>query len=217
MNTKQIYSFVRWLLNAASGAMLAYTAAKSPAAASVGQFLAALLTGPDAIAAGVLVVTWAWGHFTHKASPTTAKVGSSKAGVVGLLVFLAAASLLFTGCVTLDPSARAIVVRTEQALTIADATFDTAVHIDDANRELSKANVPAFHAFCEWLREPVIIPPLTTAEPRAHALLKSTLAVKNAYKAQPTATNHEKLIASLAALETATAQAQIWVTSQTTK
>ena len=59
-----------------------------------------------------------------------------------------------------------MVVRAEQSITIANATFDSAVKIDNANRSFFRTNAPAFHQFCEWLRTPVVMPPLTNAEPR---------------------------------------------------
>ena len=99
MNTSQYLSLVRWLLNAVSGGIIAYTAAKSPAAQGAGAYIAQLITGPDVVSAGVLGLTWLWGHLTHSTPlPASASAGSPKAGGVALLAALGVASFLFTGC-----------------------------------------------------------------------------------------------------------------------
>jgi len=99
MNTSQFLSLVRWLLNAVSGGIIAYTAAKSPAAQGAGAYIAQLITGPDVVSAGVLGLTWLWGHLTHSTPlPASASAGSPKAGGVALLAALGVASFLFTGC-----------------------------------------------------------------------------------------------------------------------
>ena len=151
-----------------------------------------------------------------KNSPPPAS-GASPAGcVTGLLVSLGAASLLFcSGCVALAPGARPEVVRTEQSLAVANATFNGVVHVDQSNRPYFRTNAPGFHAFAEWLRQPVTLPPLTNAEPRGIAIIRSANAVKNTYKSQPTTNNYAALITSLATVEAATAQAQSWLASVT--
>ena len=150
------------------------------------------------------------GSFTESKPPVTPKITA--------LVALGLAALMFTGCAAIEPGQRAVVVRAEQSLSIADATFDTAVHIDAANRSFYKTNAPAFHEFCQWLRTPSIIAPLTNAEPRGVALVRSANAVKNRYKASGGTNDYAALINSLAIIESATAEAQKFIlATQTTK
>ena len=217
--TPQFQSFVRWLLNAISGAVLSYTATRSPAAQGVGAFLANLITGPDCIAAGVLVATWLWGHIYHApASPTPSSNGTaSKLPLIFLVASLALPLAAFTGCASLDPNARAVVVRAEQSEAVANATLDAAIHIDASNREFFKTNAAPFHAFCEWLRTPVLMPPLTTPQPRGVAMIRSLDAVKETYKRTNTTNDYAILISSLATVEAVTSQAQNWIANLNNK
>jgi hypothetical protein len=165
---------------------------------------------------GVISAIWLGTNTPKPSAPdATAAGSSSKAGrpllLAAISVMSACVFLLGTGCASLDPSARAIVVRTEQSLTVANATFDSLVHIDNANRPFFRTNAPGFHAFAEWLRHPVTIPPLTNAAPRGVALVQSANTIKTAYKSQPSTQNHAALIRSLAAVEAATSQAQSWL------
>lgn len=154
------------------------------------------------------------GSFKTETSLPDATSSTKAGGVTGLLVAFGAASLLFvTGCTALDPGSRAIVVRTEQSLTVADSTFDTVVRIDNSHRQFFQTNAAAFHAFAEWLRQPVTLAGLTNSWPRGIAIIRSADTVKNAYKAQPTTNNYAALINSLATVEAATAQAQSWLLS----
>lgn len=208
MNSSQFLSLVRWLLNALSGGVIAYTAAKSPAVQGVGAYVAQLITGPDVVSAGVLGVTWLWGHLTHSSSPPSGSGGASKAGgIAALLVALGVASCAL-GCAPLQKNADPIVVRAEQSIAIANSTFDTVVHLDQADRNLSAAKAPKFHAFCEWLRTPVIIAPLTNSFPRGLAIVRSADLVKEKYKSTRSTNDYALLISSLAVVESATVQAQ---------
>ena len=210
MNTSQIQSLVRWLLNAISGGVLAYSAAKSPATQSVATFVANLLTGADMLAACVLGATWLWGHITHG---KTASTNSGSASTVVAVLLLGALAVGFTGCVALDKNARPVIVRAEQSLSIATATFDAVVKIDDSNRPFFRTNAVPFHQFCEWLRYPVVIAPLTNSFPRGLAIIRSADAVKETYKRTNTTNDYAALISALATVETTTAQAQAWLNS----
>ena len=211
MNSSHFLSLVRWLLNAVSGAVIAYTAAKSPAAQSVGAFIAQLITGPDVISAGVLGVTWLWGHITHSSPPKT-DGGSSAGGIAAILAALGVASFLLvgTGCASVTSGQSSVVVRAEQSISLANATFDAAVHIDDANRAFFKTNLPAFHLFCEWLRAPV------NGTPRGIAIVTSADAVKETYKRTRSTNDYAILISSLAVVESATVQAQQFIAQTAT-
>lgn len=121
------------------------------------------------------------------------------------------AALAVAGCKTItgDP----VVVRAEQSIAIGNATLNAAVHVDDSNRAFFRTNAPAFHSFCEWLRTPVIVPPLRVAEPRGIAIIESANVVKQAYKHTRGTNELNQLVQALATIETATAQAQGWLTS----
>ena len=143
------------------------------------------------------------------ATGVPAKSGGATAGL-----FLFAASLLLihaTGCAGIAPGQRAVVVRAEQSITIANSTFDAAVHIDAGNRAFYRTNAPAFHEFCEWLRTPVVLSPLTNSLPRGVAICSSADVVKNAYKQTSGTNEYVALINSLAVVEAATAEAQKFI------
>ena len=99
MNTsqKQITSFVAWLLNALSGGVIAYTAAKSPAAQSLGQFLANLITGPDMAAGIVLIITKLVTHYMHEDITQDNPTAAKSTGGNSLLVLVASFWILAAG------------------------------------------------------------------------------------------------------------------------
>lgn len=121
-------------------------------------------------------------------------------------------ALLFTGCATLDPGADPFVVRVEQASTIAKGTFDLVLHTDHSARAFWKEKAPAFHDFCESLREPTQIDGLTL--PRCSAALWSLGQVKRDYQAAAPpdkAGARDRVEQSLAALASLTTQANAWL------
>ena len=142
--------------------------------------------------------------------------GTSKAGGPLLLLAAIMSASILCGCAPLAPGSRAIVVRAEQSITVANSTFDTAVHIDDANRSFWRTNLPAFHQFCEWLRAPVVIAPLTNSFPRGLAIVRSADLVKNEYKSSNSTNDYAALINSLAIVESATTQAQQFIAQTAT-
>ena len=123
-----------------------------------------------------------------------------------MMLALAVAMLpmqLMTGCATVtgDP----LMVRTEQIEATSLATFQAALNLDNSDREFYRANAPAFHSACEWLREPVTLSPTNTL-PRGAAMLWSLDQTKLAYRAGRASSNAVAMV--LAPLETALTQVQ---------
>jgi hypothetical protein len=117
--------------------------------------------------------------------------------------------VLLSGCKTLQPGADPVVVRTEQSLTIAQATFDTFLKLDDADRPLVKHQLPAVHNFAEWLREPMPISPGSTViVARWAEMVAAADRVKLAYQANRTPENRANLVTALATLEVAVSEVQ---------
>lgn len=202
MNPDQIASLIRTVLKIVSGLLLAHGLTDT----------ATLINTPDVIGALTLIVSLAWSHFSHSAAPDSPKPPSA-GGTSLLLVAISvmSASVLLIGCVQIAPGNRAVIVRAEQSLAIGNATLDSAVHIDDANRSFWKTNLPAFHQFCESLRAPVLMYPLTNIYPRGVAIIKSCDAVKETYKRSNATNDYTRLISALATVETATSEAQKFI------
>jgi hypothetical protein len=76
MNSNQALSLIRWLANALSGGIIAWSAQRSDATKGLAAYLAQLVTGPDVIAGGVLGLTWLWGHLTHRTASATDAAGN---------------------------------------------------------------------------------------------------------------------------------------------
>ena len=127
------------------------------------------------------------------------------------ILLVVASIAVICGC-AVAPGSRAVVVRAEQSISVANATLDAAVHVDQANRSFFQTNAPGFHAFCEWLREPVIIAPLTNTQPRGLAIVRSADAIKNTFKASNNTNDYAALITALALVEQTTSEAQIYLT-----
>lgn len=164
---------------------------------------------------GTLSAIWL-GTNTPAPSQSSPPASGGISKTVSALVALCAASLLFTGCASIASGNRAVVVRAEQSISLANATLDSAVHIDDANRSWSMSHAPAFHQFCEWLRAPVVMLPLTNSLPRGLAIVASADAVKETYKRTNNTNDYALLISSLAVVESATAQAQKFIAATAT-
>ena len=126
-----------------------------------------------------------------------------------LLTALTLLGFLLAGCATLNPGADPLVVRVEQTLTTANATFDMVLHVDQADRGFWRTNAPAFHGFCEWLRTPVS----TYADgnqPRAVAMQLNLDGLKNDYKANKTVAGSNTLYRALLTLNAAVSQSSSW-------
>ena len=130
-----------------------------------------------------------------------------------ILFSLIAAIGLGIGCAAIQPGNDPLVVRTEQTLATGKSVFDATLGIDNANRPFFKTNAPAFHIFCEWLREPQAVPELSTTLPRASAFLYSLDSVKRDYKASRS--NSNALYSALVTFESVSAQTAAWLTIAT--
>lgn len=117
--------------------------------------------------------------------------------------------LFLAGCARLQPGASPIVVRTEQLEKSAKATFDLVLGADNRRREFFKTNAPAFHGFCEWLRQP--LPVDGRNYPRAAALIKNVSNVKLAFKTGRASSND--VVTVITTLESAAVQATFWKTN----
>jgi hypothetical protein len=82
------------------------------------------------------------------------KRGLSAGAIVPLLLFFLFSPLFFFGCAHIQAGQDPIVVMAERAQTYAASTFDLILETDDANRPLFRERIPAYHDFCEWLRQP---------------------------------------------------------------
>lgn len=122
---------------------------------------------------------------------------------------------LLAGCATLNPNADPLVVRAEQAQTLAGPSFDLVLNTDHSNRSFWRTNAPAFHQFCEWLRTPMEYGPSNTVS-RAVLIQLNLDDVKLAYKRTKNTGTSNALVLALSVLQTATAQAQSWQTIVTT-
>jgi hypothetical protein len=125
---------------------------------------------------------------------------------------LAAAALV--GCAHLQAGADPFVVRVEQGLTTANASFDLVLRLDNADRGFWRTNAPAFHNFCEWLRTPVGFG--VTNVPRAIAMQINVDDLKVRYQAERGAGNSNALWLAWKVLEGAGLQAGSWQTIVTT-
>ena len=125
---------------------------------------------------------------------------------------LIGAAALLVGCASLQPGADPLVVRAEQTEAIAKSAFDTVLNFDNSNRGFWATNAPAYHSFCEWLRQPQTVEATNTL-PRAAAMLISLDDIKLAYKISTVSSN--ALIEAITTVSAAAGQAQAWITIST--
>jgi len=116
--------------------------------------------------------------------------------------------LLILGCATLDPGANAFIVRVEQGQSIAQPTFDLVLNLDNDARAFWRTNAPAFHAFCEWLRAPVIYS--NSPLQRVIAIQANVQDLKMAYKVSRDAGHSNALFNTWIVLDAAIGQAGSW-------
>lgn len=125
------------------------------------------------------------------------------------LAILTVTALILLGCAALQPGADPLVVRTEQTLSVANATFDWILGFDNSNRAFWRTNAPAFHNFCEWLRTPM--PYMGTATvPRCVELQLNVDDLKHVYQASKTTTSSNALYSALLTLQGAIGQTTSW-------
>jgi hypothetical protein len=133
------------------------------------------------------------------------KSNACNIAIVALLSFDVV--FISTGCVKLKPGADPIVVRAEQAEAGAKATFDLVLKTDQIDRGYWRTNAPAFHNFCEWLRQPQPVWG-TNYLPRASAMIANLDNVKQDYKAARGSSN--AVITALITLQSAVTEASAW-------
>lgn len=120
--------------------------------------------------------------------------------------------LITASCSTVDPGADSLVVRAEQAETIARSTFDLILGIDNSNRPYFRTNAPAFHVFSEYLRAPVTIG--TNTGPRSIQMILSLNSVKNQYK--KSRGKEGDLLTAILTLQASVDQASAWMATVNT-
>lgn len=116
------------------------------------------------------------------------------------------------GCAHLSPTADPLVVRAEQVGTTGDAAFKLALKLDNSNRPFWMTNASDFHAFCEWLRSPVIVE-ATNKVTRAQGLVIALDDIKRDYKAGRASSN--AVITAIFTLQSTAIQAQDWLSVAT--
>jgi hypothetical protein len=137
-----------------------------------------------------------------------------------LIALLGAAAMMLAACAHLQPGADPLVVRAEQTETVAKGSFDFVLNFDNADRGLWRSNAPAFHAFCEWLRQPMPYAGLgvgvgVTELPRDAVMLLQFDDIKMAYKGSRATSN--ALDEAIITLSSFAKQASAWSTIITNK
>lgn len=132
---------------------------------------------------------------------------------LNLMLWLICPALLL-GCVAVKPGNDPLVVQTERALTVSEATFRLCLQVDHSDRGFWKAKAPAFHEFCEDLRTPTVYQ-VTNTLPRYRVALLSVADVKRDYQTAKTSSN--ALFTALATLQSFQTQAGAWLTIVTNR
>lgn len=201
MNSDQIGAFVRILL----------TTLATSLAAHGWQGAASIFNNQTVTGAIIVVATAVWAHWSNRSTPpgppAAPSTGQGSAVVKVVLLFLlpSAFCLLTSGCALLQPGADPLIVRTEQSESIGYSLFETVQTVDNSNRSFWQTNAPGYHAFCDWLRQPVVLDQ-TNLFPRGLAMLHSLDTVKLDYKQGYATTN--ALITALSTVDAAIVQAQ---------
>lgn len=171
----------------------------------------------DKILAGLSEIIGIGWKFWHWNATPSAQPAASLAKTLSAIAIMFALAGTF-GCARLQPGADPIVVNVERSETVAKSTFDLVLSVDNSKRDYFRTNAPAFHNFCEWLREPQTIResgnPIdnigTAVLPRASAMLYSLDVVKLDYK-QARASSNE-LFTALGTVNGVVDQASTWLT-----
>lgn len=169
----------------------------------------------------VFGILWKFAHWhgTPSAPPNGVTGAGGQSGFVRVQTLLFILSVCFAlfawmmaGCAHTQPGNDPIIVNAERAQTIAGPTFDLVLETDNANRPLWKKQIPAFHDFCEWLRQPQIAQ-LADGTPtnvqRAIAMQLNLDKVKLDYKASKVCSN--AVLEAVAALQSIETQANAWL------
>lgn len=131
------------------------------------------------------------------------------------ILLILSIGFLLPGCAHLQPGADPLIVRTEQLQTVATSSFDLVLQTDQLDRGFWSTKAPAFHNFCEWLRQPQSVPGLANPLQRDLAMLWNLDQVKLAYKSSKVSSN--ALLEAIATVESAANQAAAWITITTNK
>lgn len=174
--------------------------------------------------AAVAVFTWYVSHRWNAtpAAPASAQSAASNAQssaaksghvdgrlLIAMFAFAFIIVIALAACAPLQPGADPIVVRTEQAQIVAASTFDMVLAQDNSDRSFWRTNAPAFHSFCEWLRQPQAVPGMTNTLPRDLAMQWNVDQVKLAYKSGAATSN--ALAQAVSTLSEAIRQASVWL------
>lgn len=121
------------------------------------------------------------------------------------------AAIITPGCVTPQPGADPFVIKVEQSQSLANATVQFVLDIDNSNRPFWRTNAPAYHQFCEWLRTPVPWgnPPTNTLV-RALAIQWNVQEAKLAYKQNRGPEGSNTLFAAWSLMNTVINQSVSW-------
>lgn len=133
-------------------------------------------------------------------------------GFAALALSIVMAVTIFTACTSLQPGADPLVVRTEQLETVAKTTFDAVLKVDHTDRGFWRTNAPAFHKFCEWLRQTQVIG--NKQLPRASAMILTLDNIKVDYKAGRASSN--ALVTAVTTLQGTLTAANSWLSITTT-
>lgn len=153
------------------------------------------------------------------APPPTGNAGGTgtPAAKIGLPLMLAFVVVIFllipvlgSGCAHLQPGADPLVVNAERTETVAESTFTLVLDADNTDRGYWRTNAPAFHNFCEWLRQPQTVEDSygTNTLPRALAMVLMLDDIKLDYQASKASSN--AVLEAITTLESATSQALSW-------
>jgi hypothetical protein len=213
MNSDQLINLIQTIFKVFGGALAAKGIGDSSVWEGVGGAVIAIVT---------FLISHKWNATpttitTNTIAPTTAGRQSGFA-LFELMMFTALAGVVvcvFVGCAAIQPGNDPIVVNVERTETVARDTFDMVLGIDNSQRGFYRTNAPAFHSFCEWLRQPQSVPDFNSPTaamltlPRASAMLISLDNVKLDYKSAKASSND--VFTALQTVTGAMAQANAWL------
>lgn len=149
---------------------------------------------------------------------TSFDTGSFNKPPLILLPFLIAALACGAGCAALQPGADPFIVGIERAQTVAEPSFDLVLALDHQDRGFWRTNAPAFHRFCEDLRQRV--PWSSDGRTNLPRYLAAQLQVSQAkadYRAVKSSATSNAAYAALLSLQSLSSQTAAWLTIVTNK